>query len=196
MDGVLIDAREWHYEALNEALAIFGVEISLDSHLSTYDGLPTRVKLERLTMLGRIPRGLHETINSLKQRITIEKAHALCRPTFNHRYCLQQLKSRGYTLSVCSNSVRQTIDMFLKLAKLNDYCDLIVSNEDVLSPKPSPEMYLLAMERLQSAPSECLIVEDSDHGYQAAVDSGAHVIRVLNASEVTYQLINSFIASL
>ena len=46
MDGVLIDARDWHYEALNKALAIFGMEINRYDHLVTYDGLPTKKKLE------------------------------------------------------------------------------------------------------------------------------------------------------
>ena len=50
MDGVLIDAKEWHYEALNRALTLFGFSISRYDHLVTYDGLPTRRKLEMLTM--------------------------------------------------------------------------------------------------------------------------------------------------
>ena len=45
MDGVLIDAKEWHYEALNRALGLFGYGISRYDHLSRYDGLPTRRKL-------------------------------------------------------------------------------------------------------------------------------------------------------
>ncbi len=47
MDGVLIDAREWHYEALNRALGLFGYEITRYDHLSTYDGLPTRMQAAR-----------------------------------------------------------------------------------------------------------------------------------------------------
>jgi beta-phosphoglucomutase len=42
MDGVLIDAKEWHYESLNDALSNFGYEISHHDHLVTYDGLPTK----------------------------------------------------------------------------------------------------------------------------------------------------------
>lgn len=49
MDGVLIDAREWHYDALNQALALFGFGITRQEHENYYDGLPTRVKLQRLT---------------------------------------------------------------------------------------------------------------------------------------------------
>ena len=64
MDGVLIDAREWHYEALNKALKLFGYEITRYDHLSTYDGLPTRVKLQMLT----VERGLPARAARLHQR--------------------------------------------------------------------------------------------------------------------------------
>ena len=49
MDGVLIDAKDWHYEALNRALNLFGFKISQESHLTTFDGLPTREKLKILS---------------------------------------------------------------------------------------------------------------------------------------------------
>ena len=50
MDGVLIEAKDWHYEALNRALGLFGYEITRAEHLSSYDGLPTKVKLKKLTL--------------------------------------------------------------------------------------------------------------------------------------------------
>ena len=49
MDGVLIDAKDWHYEALNKALGLFGMEINRYDHLNTFDGLPTKVKLQMLS---------------------------------------------------------------------------------------------------------------------------------------------------
>ncbi len=63
MDGVLIDAREWHYLALNRALQLFGKEISREDHLANFDGLPTRKKLERLSVDRGLPTELHEFIN-------------------------------------------------------------------------------------------------------------------------------------
>jgi beta-phosphoglucomutase len=45
----LIDAREWHYEALNRALALFGFTITRQEHENYYDGLPTHVKLKKLS---------------------------------------------------------------------------------------------------------------------------------------------------
>ena len=62
LDGVLVDACEWHRIALNEALKkVCNYEISLEDHYSTFNGIPTRVKLEKLTEMGKIVR--NEAIN-------------------------------------------------------------------------------------------------------------------------------------
>ena len=63
MDGVLIDAKDWHYEALNRALKLFGYNISRYDHLVTFDGLPTRKKLEMLTREHGLPPSLHGFLN-------------------------------------------------------------------------------------------------------------------------------------
>ena len=77
MDGVLIEAKEWHFEALNRALDLFGMAISRVDHLSTFDGLPTRKKLELLSVDRGLPSELHEFINELKQKYTMELIAAL-----------------------------------------------------------------------------------------------------------------------
>lgn len=186
MDGVLIDAREWHYEALNLALSPFGLEIDRDAHLATYDGLPTRTKLEMLSKSRALPRGLHSFVNTMKQRYTADIVRQRCHPVFQHQYALAQLKTAGYKLAVCSNSVRQSLELMMQRAGLDGFLDLMVSNEDVSKPKPDPEMYLLAMSKLGLSPAECLIVEDNDHGVRAARSSGAHVLVVGDPSDVTH----------
>ena len=70
MDGVLIDAREWHFQSLNKALQLFGKAISRQDHLDNFDGLPTRKKLEQLSRNRGLPRELHEFVNNLKQKHT------------------------------------------------------------------------------------------------------------------------------
>jgi beta-phosphoglucomutase len=84
MDGALIDAKDWHYEALNQALELFGMQISRFDHLVTYDGLPTKKKLEILTVERGKPKALHQFINDMKQEFTFKYAYAECKPTFNH----------------------------------------------------------------------------------------------------------------
>ena len=95
MDGVLIEAKDWHYEALNKALGLFGMEISRYDHLVTYDGLPTRKKLEMLSTERGLPTRLHEFINDMKQRFTMELVHAQCKPRFHHESALARLKQDG-----------------------------------------------------------------------------------------------------
>ncbi len=164
MDGVLIDAKDWHYEALNRALGLFGVRISRYDHLHTFDGLPTRVKLEMLSEQYFLPKELHPFINQLKQRYTMDLVNIRCHPMFHHEYALSRLRQEGYRIAVCSNSVRETVETMMKKSELMGYLDLIVSNEDVTKAKPDPEMYRTAMERLSLEPGECIVVRTTRTG--------------------------------
>lgn len=186
MDGVLIEAKDWHYEALNRALNLFGYEISRFEHLTSYDGLPTSMKLQKLTLEKGLPLQLHKFINEMKQQYTVSMIQNLCRPRFNHEYALSKLKSEGYRLAVGSNSIRMTIEMMMDYAKLTDYFDFMLSNQDVKNAKPDPEIYLTAMSKMNIKPENCLIVEDNENGIKAAVASGANVLVVKTVDEVNY----------
>lgn len=193
MDGVLINAKEWHYEALNKALSMFGMEISRYDHLVTYDGLPTKKKLEMLSLERGLPNSLHDFINEIKQKYTLEIAFSNCNPIFHHEYCLIKLREAGYRLAVCSNSVRSTMDLMLEKANLAKYLEFYLSNQDVRHPKPHPEIYENAIKRLKLKPSECLIVEDNINGIKAAQQSGAHLLAVQDIAEVNLDNIIQFI---
>lgn len=193
MDGVLIDAKEWHYEALNKALGLFGYEISRYDHLVTYDGLPTSKKLEMLSMEKGMPRKLHKFINELKQRYTVDKIFTDCHPMFHHEYALSSLKAEGYHIAVASNSIRKTIELMMEKSNLLPYLDFFLSNQDVTKAKPDPEIYITAIARLGLLPKECLIVEDNHNGIQAAKSAGAHVMEVETVYDVNYENIKRHI---
>jgi beta-phosphoglucomutase len=187
MDGVLIEAKDWHYEALNRALNLFGMEISRYDHLVTYDGLPTLNKLEMLSMERGLPNGLHDFINEIKQLYTMEIVHAECKPRFHHEYALSRLKAEGYKMAVCSNSIRNTVEVMIRKAALNNYLDFYISNQDVTNGKPDPEMYIKAISRFNLLANQCLIIEDNENGIKAARASGANVMVVESVDEVNYQ---------
>lgn len=184
MDGVLVDAKDWHYHALNKALCLFGMPISRQDHLSTYDGLPTKRKLEILTAERELSPQLHSFINELKQKYTLEIVYTECKPIFHHHFALTNLKKLGYHLAVCSNSIRKTVEIMMEKANLLGYLDFFLSNEDVQHPKPHPEIYSKAIEELKISPSECLIIEDNFNGIKAAKASGAHVMEVATTEDV------------
>lgn len=186
MDGVLIEAKDWHYEALNQALRLFGYEISYEEHLTTYDGLSTRQKLNILSQKHNLPYELHTVINELKQLYTWKIVYEKCKPRFIHEYALSKLKAEGYRLALASNSIRGSIDMMMEKAHLTHYFDAIFSNEDVVNPKPSPEIYTKAINHLGFKPHECLIVEDNEKGIEAATKAGGHLLIVKEVTDVNY----------
>lgn len=194
MDGVLIDAREWHYESLNRALELFGYTISRSDHLNRFDGLPTKKKLQMLSRSEAFPEKLHEFVNKLKQTYTLEIVYTQCKPVYVQERALSALKMKGYKLAVASNSVRQSVEAMMDKSNLARYLDLQMSNEDVSFSKPDPEIYLESMKRLGVTPERTLIVEDNENGVKAARASGAHVLVVSGVEEVNLENINAAIA--
>lgn len=186
MDGVLIDARDWHYEALNKALSLFGEQISRYDHLITFDGLPTKDKLNMLTLERKFPEGLHQFVNQMKQEYTMEIIFTKCKPSFYHQYALSRLKQDGYKMAVCSNSIKNSIQVMMEKSGLIGYLEFFISNQDVVKGKPDPEMYNNAIKRLGLKPKECLIVEDNENGIKAALASGAHLLKVEQVTDVNY----------
>jgi beta-phosphoglucomutase len=193
MDGVLIEAKDWHYDALNKALDLFGHTISRYDHLVTFDGLPTVTKLNMLSLESGLPEKLHEFINELKQKYTLELVHQHCKPRFFHEYALAKLKNRGYRIACGSNSVRDSIQIMLEKSDLLKYMEAVVSAQDVPQPKPSPAMYQKIISEFGLKPKECLIIEDNINGIKAAKASGAWVMEVEVVEDVNYKNIEKHI---
>ena len=189
MDGVLIDATEWHYDALNEALEIFGFEISRDEHLARFNGMTTRKKLEILSLEKGLPRELHEIISEVKQDRTLRIAARKCFPTAAHLILLSTLKNKGMKVGVVTNSIRMTTEFMLQYSGVAKFLDVLVTNEDVENPKPAPDGYVLAMKKLGSNPANTVVVEDGVHGIQAAKVAGARVVEVRDPGDVSLELL-------
>jgi len=189
MDGVLIDAREWHYEALNEALEIFGLSISHDDHLDRFNGLSTATKLRMLSQERNLPYELHEMIAAVKQDRTLRIAAKNCFPNVSHQILISRLRSLNIRVGLVTNSIRQTTEFMLEYAGILKFLDVVVTNEDVMEGKPSPEGYLKAMAMLDVRPDETLIVEDGEYGIVAARASGAKVLVVKEPADVGLELL-------
>lgn len=196
LDGVLVNACEWHYLALNIALSeICGFEINRDDHLNKFNGLSTRTKLKMLVESGDIDQADSTSIFDKKQDIT--------RDIIESRACYLQDKIELHNstrardiISVCvTNAIRETATLMLHKTGQFDYIDFIISNEDVSRQKPDPNPYLIAISRISVDPSDMVMIEDSDTGYQSAFDAasitGANVIRVQGCDDVNLKLINS-----
>ena len=129
-------------------LRLFGFDITRYEHLSDYNGLPTRKKLQMLTVEKGLPASLHDIINDLKQVYTREEVLTKCRPVFEKEYMLSRLRHEGYRLAVCSNAIADSVELMIRQSGLHEYFEFLVSNEDVTRPKPDPEIYTRALERM------------------------------------------------
>ena len=183
LDGVLIDSKQTHYEALNRAL---GDEyaISIEEHLANYDGLPTRSKLNMLSERKGLPTDRHAYIARAKQKATVEILKETVGPRDDFTDMCRELKDRGYLIACASNAVRDTVKMSLLQLGIIEYFDFWYSNEDVHKPKPHFEMYFKCMLKANCKPSETLIIEDSHIGRQAVIDSGAHLLAVEDTKDI------------
>jgi HAD superfamily hydrolase (TIGR01509 family) len=188
LDGVLVEAKQIHYDTLNQAIRDVSGEdfvISMNEHLSIYDGLKTNQKLIMLSENKGLPIDSHSEIWKRKQEYTLQSLRSL-QEDFELIDTMKRLSHEGYSLAVCSNSIRKTVLTVLSRLGIIEFFDLIISNEDVKNSKPHPEMYWKVISSMSCLPEETLIVEDSPYGLLAASRSKSHILRVNNPDEVTY----------
>ncbi len=178
LDGVLVDTKLIHFEALNSALKRYNFEeISIDDHVKIFDGLPTIEKLKLLKKNKKIPKKFFSKIQKFKQKITSE---ILKRKIKKNNKIIKIMKNlhNKYKIVVATNAVNSTLNICLNKLGIEKYVDFKLSNEDINEPKPNPEIYLRIFIRFGIYPSEALIIEDSHYGREAAISSGAKLLPI------------------
>jgi hypothetical protein len=189
LDGVLVNSRVLHFETFRDALKEVGITMTWQEHEKEMDGLPTKKKLAMLLEKGVLTVEQAEQVHTRKQQLTLLSLPGTMKPRASLIKLLTSLKSRGLRLFCVSNAVRKTVGESLRALGIIDFFEFFYGNEDATEGKPSPALYLKAMEAAGVAASECLIVEDSQHGREAAYASGAHVLEVEDAEDVTIELL-------
>jgi len=194
LDGVLVRAKEMHFNALNEALKTVDPKfcISYSDHLNIYDGLKTKDKLKILTDKKGLPVSEYQNVWIEKQKITSQKILEIQKDE-NLIELFQYLSKKDLKIACCSNSIKNSLVGILTNLGLLDYFDYILSNEDVKKSKPHPEMYWKAMIEYSKIPEQTLIVEDSPHGLLAAQRTGADILRVKDPSDLTIDKIKLYL---
>lgn len=204
-DGCLVEAREIHYRSLNDALsewqsvsAFRDYTISEEAHEKVFNGLPTKTKLEILTQTKGLPKESHKVIEELKQKYTIKliKEKIKAKDYAHIHEVLEWLGVKGYQIACCSNSISETLHLMLECAGHKKYLHQIISNQDVISPKPDPEIYLKAMYIAGVHPWETLVIEDSDKGICAAKASNANLLTVKSSADITLDNVVAFIQNI
>lgn len=191
LDGVLIDSKDIHFQALNTALKKNNIKplISYTDHVKTYDGLPTKIKLKKI-FKNKISKFLENKIikeKNLQTKRLLIKSIKYKKSTEN---LFKSLHLKGYKLVVATNAIRETLNLCINTLKIKKYLTFSICNQDIKNEKPHPEIFLRCCIKLGLKPSEVIILEDSFYGREAVLESGCHLLPIKSTSNVSLSKIN------
>ena len=187
-DGVIADSEALHYKALNTVFNRYGVDVSKDLHWQKYLGYSDRENIEAVNVdysMGMDYTKIQTLID--EKKIVFDELVADGSIIINGvSVFIQRLIDSGIRRAICSGALRSDIDLMLGGTDFKDAFEVIVTADDVKHGKPDPEGYLQALKKLNGnevtpiEASQCIVIEDSHWGLEAASAAGMNPIAVTN----------------
>ena len=188
-NGVIINDEPIHQELINEILIGENL-LPLGSEFAELClGRSDRVCLRNvLTRRGRqvteeyLTKLINKKASLYRERLgKLEKL-----PIYEEIYSfLKRVKARDLQIGLVTGAIRSEVESILQQTGLGDYFSVIVTGDEISTSKPQPDGYLLAVERfnrwnfnLQLQPWECLVIEDTFVGCEAAKRAGMQVVGI------------------
>lgn len=179
MDGVLVDSQPYHFKADIDTMAEYGV-IKDQKFYEAFAGTLTDNRMRTLRDMFGLDVPAEELIEKREKMILDIMANEDIKPVSGIPELLRSIKALGLKTAVASSSGIELIKLVLDRLGIAVYFDSITSGNDVKMGKPSPDIFLLAAERIGAEPSECLVVEDSENGVRAAKAAGMTALGYVN----------------
>ena len=188
-DGVITDSEILHLRAFNQSLAQYGIEITKNDYYTMYLGFNDTDCYKLLIEKGLLKMD-EQQINTLmiqKKKIFEQLAKAEGKMIEGVRDFLKMLEQNNISMAICSGSLLTEVEMVLEDARLRHLFEVVVSGEQVKKGKPDPEGFLLSLQRLNEnrenpiTANQCVVIEDSHWGLEAAKAAGMHTIAVTNS---------------
>lgn len=171
MDGVIADSEYFNVKAKHIQLQQAGVDVDWHYHDkflgTTHEFMWTEMKKE-FNLKEEVPYYIDQWVKVRKQLIEEEGL----KPMPGVVDLIRDLKKKGLRLAVASSSLKEDIMSNMKLFGITDCFDAFVSGSECENGKPDPEIFLKAASTLGKEPKECVVVEDSTAGVQAAKSAG------------------------
>ncbi len=188
-DGVITDSEVLHLRSFNQVLAQYGVEISTRDYYKDYLGLSDLDCFKALVSKKILQEPANGIENLAKEKTEVfEKlAKTEGRIIEGVRDFLQILGQDNVPMAICSGALLTEIELVLEQSQLRSFFEVIVSAEFVKKGKPSPEGFMLTLKKLNDnrqnpiLPNQCIVIEDSHWGLEAAITAGMHTVAVTNS---------------
>ncbi len=187
MDGVLINTEPLHYECWKQTMADEGVDMTYDVYKQCIGST-----IGYLLELLRNAYGDISDDETLRARMFAKKEAIVQRdgfpPIAGVKEAVRRFHEEGFRLEVASSSAGYYIGRVLDTLDIHRYFECYTSGEEVEHPKPAPDTFVRAMEKLKLKPEDCLIVEDSTNGGKAAAAAGAKCVWFHNPDSGNQQI--------
>src|SRR4030067_95564 len=180
MDGVIAETEYVHIEAEKQTMLKYGVRISEDE-LHEYTGTTAKLMFTKLIRKYDLDTTFEEMFR-VKEKVLFELLEEGVQPTKGVVDLLLELRKRKVKLAVASSSHRKMIEYVFKKLEITDLFDSVVGAEDIKRSKPDPEIFQISAKRLKVKAEECLVVEDSKLGVEAAKRAGMKCLGYVNPS--------------
>ena len=177
MDGTLVDSRALHWRSWQEALASEGVRVTERDFLETFgrrNDAILRLWLGADATPERVAR-VGDAKEVAYRRMVLDEG---LEPLPGAAAWVTRLGAAGWRQAIASSAPRLNVEVVLRVLGLEPQFGALVAAEDVRHGKPDPEVFLTAAERLGVPPTRCVVVEDAEHGIEAARRGGMKCIGV------------------
>ena len=181
MDGTLTDNTPFHYKAWQQLFKKHGLpELSRETYLSDISGVPIMNTVKK--MFGEdLGEAEQQTLIKEKQQLYEQAFLPYLRPINGLENFLAELKNAGAKIALATSSGMEDVDFIFNTIKIRQYFDAIITGSMVSRPKPSPQIFLKAAERLNVHPEKCVVFEDSLSGLKAGRSAGMKVTGITTA---------------
>jgi HAD superfamily hydrolase (TIGR01509 family) len=177
-DGTLVDSEPIHFALWNTILEKYRARLSEQHFREHHVGMPVRTDAERIVAhFGLSVDPL--TLVAEKNAMTLDYLSRNAFPLMpGARDAIGAFSALGLKLAVVTATSADRVRATLRVHALEPFFSLAVSSDDVAKGKPAPDCYLLALDRLGLQAGECIAIEDTEHGLQAALQAGVACIAV------------------
>jgi len=176
LDGVIVDSRAVHTGTWREYLRQFGRELP-DTFAREIFGRHNDDIVRRL-FGGPLSHAEIVAHGAAKEALYRVRVKPLLKERLVAGVAAFIAQHAGWPMAVASNAERANVEFVLQTADLGRFFRVVVDGQQVERPKPGPEIYLLAAERLGARPADCVVFEDSYAGVEAARSAGTRVVGV------------------
>lgn len=171
-DGTLVDSEPEHFRMWKQVLARYGIALTEQQYIAHYAGVPNRTSA--IDVVNRFgldvdPAIISEAKSAVAREHLATGAYPLMSGALD---AITEFRRAGLTLGVVTGASAHAVEATLRVHGLQQHFETVVSGDEVRANKPAPDCYLLALERLGLSAADCIAIEDTQHGLQAARGAG------------------------